>query len=174
MTTNRTAQRWILALTSVGSFLVVLDMLVVATALTTIHRDLGASVEDLEWTVNAYTLSFAVFLMSAATMGDRYGRRGSYAAGLALFAVASAACALSTNVGALVAARTVQGIGAAVVMPLALSLLNAAFHRSSVAARWACTAASRASPPPSGRSWAERSRRASPGSGSSGSTCPSQ
>jgi EmrB/QacA subfamily drug resistance transporter len=127
MTTNRTAQRWILALTSVGSFLVVLDMLVVATALTTIHRDLGASVEDLEWTVNAYTLSFAVFLMSAATMGDRYGRRGSYAAGLALFAVASAACALSTNVGALVAARTVQGIGAAVVMPLALSLLNAAF-----------------------------------------------
>jgi EmrB/QacA subfamily drug resistance transporter len=127
MTTNRTAQRWILALTSVGSFLVVLDMLVVATALTTIHRDLGASIEDLEWTVNAYTLSFAVFLMSAATVGDRYGRRGAYAAGLALFAVASAACALSTNVGALIAARAVQGVGAAVVMPLALSLLNVAF-----------------------------------------------
>jgi MFS family permease len=127
MTTNRAAQRWILALTSVGSFLVVLDMLVVATALTTIHRDLGASIEDLEWTVNAYTLSFAVFLMSAATVGDRYGRRGVYAAGLGLFAVASAACALSTNVGALIAARAVQGVGAAVVMPLALSLLNAAF-----------------------------------------------
>ncbi len=127
MTTNRTTQRWILALTSVGSFLVVLDMLVVATALTTIHRDLGASMEDLEWTVNAYTLSFAVFLMSATTLGDRFGRRGAYAAGLALFAAASAACALSTNVVSLVAARAVQGVGAAVVMPLALSLLNAAF-----------------------------------------------
>jgi len=127
MTTNRTAQRWILALTSIGSFLVVLDMLVVATALTTIHRDLGASIEDLEWTVNAYTLSFAVFLMTAATLGDRYGRRGTYAAGLGLFAAASAACALSTNIGALVAARALQGVGAAVVMPLALSLLNAAF-----------------------------------------------
>jgi EmrB/QacA subfamily drug resistance transporter len=127
MTSNRGVQRWILALTSVGSFLVVLDMLVVATALTTIHRDLGASIEDLEWTVNAYTLSFAVFLMSAATVGDRYGRRGTYAAGLGLFAAASAACALSSSVGALVAARAVQGVGAAVVMPMALSLLNAAF-----------------------------------------------
>ncbi|HEY3952040.1 MAG TPA: DHA2 family efflux MFS transporter permease subunit [Streptosporangiaceae bacterium] len=127
MTPNRTAQRWILALTSLGSFLVVLDMLVVATALTTIHRDLGASMQDLEWTVNAYTLSFAVLLMSAAAVGDRYGRRGGYAAGLALFAAASAACALSTNVAVLVAARAVQGIGAAAVMPLALSLLNASF-----------------------------------------------
>lgn len=127
-TTTSSAQRWILALTSLGSFLVVLDMLVVATALTTIHRDLGASMRDLEWTVNAYTLSFAVFLMSASTMGDRYGRRGGYAAGLALFAVASAACALSTNVGLLVAARAVQGVGAAMVMPLALSLLNGAFQ----------------------------------------------
>ena len=127
MTSNRTTQRWILALTSLGSFLVVLDMLVVATALTTIHRDLGASMQDLEWTVNAYTLSFAVLLMSAAAVGDRYGRRGGYAAGLALFAAASAACALSTNVGMLIAARAVQGVGAALVMPLALSLLNAAF-----------------------------------------------
>jgi MFS family permease len=92
MTTNRGTQRWILILTSLGSFLVVLDMLVVATALTTIHRDLGASMADLEWTVNAYTLSFAVLLMSAAALGDRFGRRGGYVAGLA-------ACALSSNVG---------------------------------------------------------------------------
>lgn len=127
MTSNRNAQRWILTLTSLGSFLVVLDMLVVATALTTIHRDLGASMADLEWTVNAYTLSFGVLLMSAAALGDRYGRRGGYVVGLALFAGASATCALSTNVGMLVAARAVQGVGAAVVMPLALSLLNAAF-----------------------------------------------
>jgi EmrB/QacA subfamily drug resistance transporter len=127
MTSHRTEQRWVLALASLGSFLVVLDMLVVATALTTIHHDLGASIEDLEWTVNAYTLTFAIFLMSAATLGDRYGRRGGYAVGLALFGAASAACALSANVGTLIAARAVQGIGAAAVMPLALSLLNTAF-----------------------------------------------
>jgi EmrB/QacA subfamily drug resistance transporter len=127
MTTNLGLRRWILALTSLGSFLVVLDMLVVATALTSIHRDLGASMADLEWTVNAYTLSFAVLLMSAAALGDRFGRRGGYVAGLALFGAASAACALSGNVGMLIAARAVQGVGAAIVMPLALSLLNAAF-----------------------------------------------
>ena len=127
MTTNSGTQRWILILTSLGSFLVVLDMLVVATALTTIHRDLGASMADLEWTVNAYTLSFAVLLMSAAALGDRFGRRGGYVAGLAVFGSASAACALSSNVGMLIAARAVQGVGAAIVMPLALSLLNAAF-----------------------------------------------
>lgn len=122
-----TAQRWVLALTAVGSFMVVLDMLVVATALTSIQRDLHASIADLEWTVNAYTLSFAVLLMTAASLGDRYGRRRMFAAGLALFSLASVACALAPNVGALVTARAVQGVGAAAVMPLALGLLNAAF-----------------------------------------------
>src|SRR2546421_2949826 len=121
------AQRWVLALSAVASFMVILDMLVVATALSAIQRDLGASLAGLEWTVNAYTLSFAVLLMTGAALGDRYGRRRMFAAGLALFAAASAGCALATDIGALIAARTVQGAGAAMIMPLALSLLNGAF-----------------------------------------------
>jgi len=120
------AQRWALALASVASFMVVLDLLVVATALSTIRLDLGASIGQLEWTVNAYTLSFAVLLMTAAAIGDRFGRRRIFAIGLGVFAAGSAACALAPGAGALIAARTVQGIGAAMVMPLALALLNAA------------------------------------------------
>jgi EmrB/QacA subfamily drug resistance transporter len=122
-----TTQRWVLALTSIGSFMVVLDMLVVATALTAIQRDLGASIEQLEWTVNAYTLSFAVLLMTAASLGDRFGRRRLFVAGLVLFAAASGVCALSPDITVLIVARAVQGAGAATVMPLALALLNAAF-----------------------------------------------
>lgn len=121
------AQLWVLGLAGVGSFMVILDMLVVATALTAIQRDLHASMADLEWTVNAYTLSFAVLLMTSASLGDRYGRRRLFAAGLGLFTLASAACALAPNVEALIAARAVQGAGAALIMPLALGLLNAAF-----------------------------------------------
>jgi EmrB/QacA subfamily drug resistance transporter len=120
-------QRWTLALSSVGSFMVVLDLLVVSTALSTIRHALGASIEELEWTVNAYTLSFAVLLMTGAALGDRFGRRRMFVAGLGLFAVASAACALSPGIGWLIAARAVQGGGAALVMPLALTLLSAAF-----------------------------------------------
>ncbi|MGH2948231.1 MAG: DHA2 family efflux MFS transporter permease subunit [Solirubrobacteraceae bacterium] len=117
---------WVIALTGIGS-LVVLDTLVVATALSTIRVDLGASVEALEWTVNAYNLSFAVLLITAAALGDRYGRRNLYAAGLALFTAASALCALAPDVGWLIAARAAQGVGAALVMPLGLALLSAAF-----------------------------------------------
>ena len=120
------AQGWALALASVASFMVVLDMLVVSTALNTIRRDLGASIADLEWTVNAYTLAFAVLLMTGSAIGDRFGRRRVLAAGLALFTVASACCAVAPGVGWLIAARTVQGAGAALVMPLALAVLNAA------------------------------------------------
>lgn len=120
-------QHWTLALTALGSFVVVLDFLVVSTALTAIRDDLHASIGDLEWTVNAYTLTFAVLLMSAAVLGDRLGRRRMYAFGLGLFAVASAGCALAPGVELLVAARAVQGVGAAIVMPLALGLLNSAF-----------------------------------------------
>jgi EmrB/QacA subfamily drug resistance transporter len=104
-----------------------LDTLVVTTALTTIRLDLGASIEQLEWTVNAYNLSFAVLLMSAAALGDRYGRRKMFAAGLGLFSLASAACALAPEIGWLIAARAVQGIGAALVMTLAFALVSAAF-----------------------------------------------
>ncbi|HEY4569825.1 MAG TPA: MFS transporter [Kribbella sp.] len=121
------AQRWVLGLSAVASFMVILDMLVVATALSAIQADLGASLEELEWTVNAYTLSFAVLLMTGAALGDRYGRRRMFATGLAVFALASAVCALAPNVATLVAARAVQGAGAALIMPLALTLLNGAF-----------------------------------------------
>jgi MFS family permease len=120
-------QRWVLALTSIGSVMVALDVLVVAAALNTIRQDLGASIEELEWTVNSYSLSFAMLLMTAAAIGDRWGRRRTFAAGLALFSAASVGCALATSVPWLITARAVQGIGAAVVMPLAMGLLGAAF-----------------------------------------------
>ncbi len=124
-------QRWVLLLSSLASFIVVLDLLVVATALSTIQRSLGASLADLEWTITAYTLTFAVFLMAAAALGSRYGRRLVFVVGLAVFGLASAGCALASDVGTLVAARAVQGLGAAAVMPMALALLNSAFppHR---------------------------------------------
>jgi EmrB/QacA subfamily drug resistance transporter len=120
-------QRWTLALTAVASLVVVLDALVVSTALTSIQADFGASIEQLEWTVNAYVLSFAVLLMTGAALGDRYGRRRVFVAGLGLFAAASIACALAPDVGWLIAARVLQGAGAALLMPLALALLSAAF-----------------------------------------------
>ncbi|GAA4569092.1 DHA2 family efflux MFS transporter permease subunit [Planotetraspora kaengkrachanensis] len=120
-------QRRVLALASAGSVMVALDALVVAASLTTIRQDLGASIEQLEWTVNAYSLSLATLLVTAAAVGDRWGRRRTFAAGLALFSVASGVCALATSVPMLIAARTVQGVGAAIVMPMAMSLLGAAF-----------------------------------------------
>jgi EmrB/QacA subfamily drug resistance transporter len=120
-------QRWTLALASIGSFLVILDLFAVSTALPMLRLALHASVTTLDWTINAYTLTFAVLMMSAATLGDRWGRRPVYAGGLLLFTLASAVCALAPDAGTLIAARAVQGIGAAVLMPLALALLNAAF-----------------------------------------------
>src|SRR5882757_6185363 len=123
------AKVWVLALTSIASFIIALDALVVTTALSTIRLDLDASIEALEWTVNAYNLSFAVLLLIGAALGDRFGRRRMFAAGLGLFIAASAACALAGNIGALIAARAVQGAGAALVMPLAMALLSAAFPR---------------------------------------------
>ena len=106
MDPSRTTTRWVLALTGIGSLMAALDTLVVSTALTTIRADLHASVQELEWTVNAYNLTFAVLLISAAALGDRIGRRTGYAAGLLVFAAASAACALAPNVGTLIAAHS--------------------------------------------------------------------
>ncbi len=120
-------QGWALALTSVASLMVALDVLVVSTALSTIRVHLHASIQQLEWTVNAYSLSFAVLLMTASALGDRYGRRRLFAGGIGLFVTASAACALAPNVGCLIAARALQGAAAAVVAPLALTLLSAEF-----------------------------------------------
>jgi EmrB/QacA subfamily drug resistance transporter len=118
--------RWVLALTAIASFMVALDALVVSTALSTIRTDLDTSIGQLEWTVNAYLLSFAVLMMTAAALGDRLGRRRLFIAGLALFAAASAVCAVAPDVGWLIAGRAIQGVGAAFVMPLGLALLGAA------------------------------------------------
>jgi EmrB/QacA subfamily drug resistance transporter len=118
---------WTLAIVSVALFMVTLDNLVVTNALVSIREDLGASLEQLEWTVNAYTLSYAVFLLTAAALGDRLGRRAVFAAGLGIFTVSSAAAAMAPSTEALIAARAVQGLGGAVIMPLSLTLLSDAF-----------------------------------------------
>jgi EmrB/QacA subfamily drug resistance transporter len=120
-------QTWVLILTSVASLMVALDVTVVSTALNSIRLHLGASAEQLEWTVNAYGLSFAVLLMTGSALGDRLGRRRLFAGGLALFVAASAACALAGDVTSLIVARAVQGAGAAVIAPMSLALLSAAF-----------------------------------------------
>jgi EmrB/QacA subfamily drug resistance transporter len=127
MTTDPRTRRWVLLLASVASFMVALDTLVVSTALTTIRQDLGASIAELEWTVNAYNLTFAVLLLPAAALGDRYGRRAVFAIGLTGFSLASAACAIAPDAATLIIARALQGAGAAAVMPLGLTLVGAAF-----------------------------------------------
>ncbi|HET6507360.1 MAG TPA: DHA2 family efflux MFS transporter permease subunit [Baekduia sp.] len=123
---SRPRAGWTFAIVSVALFMVTLDNLVVSTALPTIRVDLGASLESLEWTVNAYTLAFAVLLLTGAALGDRFGRRRMFGLGVGLFTAASAAAALAPTTGALVAARAVQGVGAAIVLPLTLTLLSEA------------------------------------------------
>src|SRR6266581_7040657 len=118
---------WTLVLASLGLFMAALDTLVVATALPVLRVDLHASLSELEWTVNAYNLSFACFLLTGAALGDRSGRRRMFAIGVGVFTAASIAAALSPSVGALIAARAVQGAGAAIVMPLTLTLISEAF-----------------------------------------------
>jgi MFS family permease len=120
-------QRWVLALTAGAALMVMLDVMVVVTALHTIRVQLGASIDQLEWTISAYTLSFAVLLMTAAALGDRFGRPRLFVAGLGVFTAASAACALAPDIGWLLAARTAQGAGSAMIMPHALALLSEAF-----------------------------------------------
>jgi EmrB/QacA subfamily drug resistance transporter len=124
--TSKPSMAWTLAIVSLGLFMTTLDNLVVTTALPSIRRSLGASIQSLEWTVNAYTLTFAVLLLTGAALGDRFGRRRMFAIGLATFTVASAAAALSSSTAALIAARAVQGFGAAIVLPLTLTLLSEA------------------------------------------------
>jgi EmrB/QacA subfamily drug resistance transporter len=116
---------WTFAITSVAVFMATLDNLVVTTALPVIRKDLHATVESLEWTVNAYTLTFAVLLLTGAALGDRFGRRRMLVVGLAIFTLASAAAALAPSAGALIAARAVQGVGGAIVTPLTLTILSA-------------------------------------------------
>ena len=118
---------WVLVVAAVASLMAALDAMVVSTALTTIRLDLGASIAQLEWTVNAYNLTLAVLLLPAAALGDRFGRRRMFSGGLALFVTASAACALAPEAGSLIAARAIQGAGAALLIPNALALVSAAF-----------------------------------------------
>ncbi|MEU8585593.1 DHA2 family efflux MFS transporter permease subunit [Streptomyces sp. NPDC048664] len=130
MSQQQTARRggavWALVITGVAGFMAALDNLVVTTALPSIRADLGGGLDDLEWTVSAYTLTFAVLLMFGAALGDRFGRRRLFLAGMAVFTLASAAAALAPGIDSLIAARAVQGVGAAVMMPLTLTLLTAA------------------------------------------------
>jgi EmrB/QacA subfamily drug resistance transporter len=125
-TRTKPSVAWTLAIVSLGLFMTTLDNLVVTTALPSIRRSLGASIQSLEWTVNAYTLTFAVLLLTGAALGDRFGRRRMFAIGLAMFTASSAAAALSTSTDMLIAARAVQGFGAAIVLPLTLTLLSEA------------------------------------------------
>src|SRR5213596_555387 len=125
--TDRARMLWTFAITSIALFMATLDNLVVTTALPVIRHDLHASLEGLEWTVNAYTLSFAVFLLTGAALGDRFGRRRMFVLGIGVFTAASAAAALAPSTDALIAARAVQGLGAAIVTPLTLTLLSEAF-----------------------------------------------
>jgi EmrB/QacA subfamily drug resistance transporter len=116
---------WTFVVTSLALVMVTLDNLVVTTALPVIRKDLGAGIEGLEWTVNAYTLTFAVLLLTGAALGDRFGRRRLFAIGLGIFTVASATAALAPSIEMLVAARALQGLGGAIVTPLTLTLLSA-------------------------------------------------
>jgi EmrB/QacA subfamily drug resistance transporter len=106
-----------------------LDSLVITTAFATIRADFGSSVEMLQWAVNAFNLTFAVLLLTGAALGDRFGRQRMFAAGIALFVLASAGCALAGSAAALIAARAAQGAGAALVMPLAMAILSGAFAK---------------------------------------------
>ncbi|HWF25821.1 MAG TPA: DHA2 family efflux MFS transporter permease subunit [Solirubrobacteraceae bacterium] len=125
--TRNIRRGWTLAIVSIGLFMVVLDNLVVNVALPSIHRDLGASIQALELTVNAYVLAYAVLLLTGAALGDRFGRKRMFIAGIALFTASSAAAALAPSTGLLIAARAAQGIGAAIVTPLTLTLIADAF-----------------------------------------------
>jgi EmrB/QacA subfamily drug resistance transporter len=138
-TTTRGQRSWALVLTSVAFFMTALDALVVVTALPAIHASLGGSVGTLEWTVNAYTLPFAAGIITAAALGDKFGRRRMYVSGLLLFTLASAACALAPNASALITARAFQGLGAALVTPLSLTILASVFppeRRGTIVGIW--------------------------------------
>ena len=124
--TQRSTTIWTFAITSIALFMVSLDNLVVSTAIPVIRADLNASLESLEWTVNAYTLTFAVLLLTGAALGDRFGRRRMFAIGVSIFTLGSVAAALAPSVEVLNISRAVQGLGGAIVMPLTLTILSAA------------------------------------------------
>ncbi len=124
-----------IAVASVAAFMTSLDNLVVGVALPSIREAMGGSMESLEWTVNAYTMAFAVTMIAMAALGDRFGRRRVFTAGIVVFTLASAAAALSTSVDALIAARAIQGFGAAAILPLSLTIISGSFRRRSAPRR---------------------------------------
>jgi EmrB/QacA subfamily drug resistance transporter len=126
---DRRDKNWTLGVTALASFMMALDALIVTTAFATIRADFNATVETLQWAVNAYNLSFAVLLLTGAALGDRFGRRRLFAAGIALFTLASVACALSGGAISLIAARFVQGAGAALAMPIGMAMISGAFAK---------------------------------------------
>src|SRR5665811_1325499 len=117
---------WTFAISSIAIFMVTLDNLVVTTAIPVIRRDLHAGIQQLEWTVNAYTLTFAVLLLTGAALGDRFGRRRMFTVGIAVFVLGSVSAALAPSIDWLIAARAFQGVGGAIVAPLTLTILSAA------------------------------------------------
>ena len=125
MLRQRSSVAWTFAITAIALFMVALDNLVVTTALPVIRHELNSSLSDLEWTVNAYTLTFAVLLLTGAALGDRFGRRRIFTIGLVIFTVGSALAALSTSSTSLILARAIQGLGGAIVTPLTLTILSA-------------------------------------------------
>jgi EmrB/QacA subfamily drug resistance transporter len=127
MTTQQPRNVWTLALAGLGTFMAALDVVVVSTALPTLQSRLGASLADLEWTINAYSLVFGALMLTGAALGDRFGRRRMYVLGLLTFTAGSAVAALSSGAGPLITARVVQGAGAAVMVPLTLTLISGAF-----------------------------------------------
>ncbi len=120
---------WTFAITALALFMASLDNLVVTTALPSIRSHLGASLSELEWIVNAYTLTFAVLLLTGAALGDRFGRKRLFIIGLTVFTAGSAAAALSSTSTGLIVARAIQGLGGAIVTPLSLTILSAAVPR---------------------------------------------
>ena len=126
---GRSEKNRVLGITSLASFMMALDAMIITTAFASIRADFGSAVETLQWTVNAFNLTFAVLLLTGAALGDRFGRRRMFATGITLFVLASAACALSGTAAWLIAARAAQGAGAALVMPLAMAILSGAFGR---------------------------------------------
>ena len=170
---NGNDKNWVLGITSLASFMVALDTQVLTAALATIRAEFGAPMETLQWTVNAFNLSFAVLLLTGAALGDRFGRRRLFAAGIVLFMASSVACALSTGIVSLIVARIAQGAGSALIMPLGMALLSTAFPREERARALGifsgvvgvAVLADRRSVAPSRRAW--------DGRGSSGSICRS-
>lgn len=154
-------------LTGAAAFMVALDNLVVVTALPTIRRSFGTDIQGLQWIVSAYTLTYAIFQLSSAALGDRFGRRKVFLAGLALFVVASAGAALAPTIWLLVVARAVQGFGASIVSPLALTIVAQGTPGRSARPSSAPGAGSAASAARSAPSSAVRSSTSAPGSGSS-------